>query len=173
MGVTALVAVADYLRTAYRPDCEYVEGRIVRRHVGEVDHSRLQAALVAWFFSREKELGIRVLPEQRVQVSPVRFRVPDVCVVLGNVPKQPVLTQPPFLCIEILSRDDTIQEMQERIDDYLRFGVAHVWMIHPRARRAWTCTHEGNFEARGGRLRTEAPEIELPLPEIFDSMALD
>lgn len=62
--------------------------------------------------------------------------------------------------------------MQERIDDSLRFGVPNVWMIHPRARRAWICTAEGNLEVPSGLLRTREPEIELPLAEIFESMAL-
>ena len=33
-------------------------------------------------------------------------------------------------------------EMQERIDDYLAFGVPYVWLLHPGTRRAlfirWT-----------------------------------
>lgn len=36
------LAVEEYLRTTYRPDREYVDGRLVDRHVGEYTHSRLQ-----------------------------------------------------------------------------------------------------------------------------------
>ncbi len=38
-------------------------------------------------------------------------------------PEEQVLTSPPFICIEVLSKDDTLANMQERIDDYLKFGV--------------------------------------------------
>jgi Uma2 family endonuclease len=173
MGVTTLAAVEEYLRTIYHPDCEYIDGRVLERNFGETDHSRLQAVLVAWLFAQEKKMGIRVFPEQRVQVSRTRFRVPDICVVLGGVPKQPILTEPPYLCIEVLSKDDTIQDMQERIDDYLRFGVPYVWIINPRARRAWTCMLEGNLEVRDSMLRTREPDIVIPLAEIFESMGMD
>ena len=46
MDVTTLVSVEEYLRTSY-PDAdrEYIDGRIVERNVGEVDHSDLQTAI--------------------------------------------------------------------------------------------------------------------------------
>ncbi len=49
--------------------------------------------------------------EQRVQVSPTRFRIPDVCVVLGK-PDRQIFRTPPFLCIEILSQDDRMTRMK-------------------------------------------------------------
>jgi Uma2 family endonuclease len=72
------------------------------------------------------------LGAQRVHVKATRFRVPDVCVVLGQEPDEQVFTEPPFLCVEILSKDDTMTGMQERIDDYLKFGVRYVWVLDPR-----------------------------------------
>ena len=47
MGATTLVSVEEYLRTSF-PDAdrEYVDGRIVERNVGEVDHSDVQSEIV-------------------------------------------------------------------------------------------------------------------------------
>ncbi len=36
------VSVEEYLRTSYGPDCEYVDGRIEERNLGELEHSILQ-----------------------------------------------------------------------------------------------------------------------------------
>ena len=36
-------------RRVYRPDCDYVDGRVVERNLGERDHSKLQAAIAAYF----------------------------------------------------------------------------------------------------------------------------
>ena len=108
----ALMSVNDYLSTSFRPDCEYVDGVIVERNLGEWEHSRLQTALVVYLVSRKKHWGIHAVVEQRVQVKPNRFRVPDICVVAGPEPQEPILTRPPFLCIEILSKDDRMSEMQ-------------------------------------------------------------
>ena len=37
-----LVTVGEYLRTVYEPDCDYVDGRVEERNVGEFDHGLLQ-----------------------------------------------------------------------------------------------------------------------------------
>src|SRR5579872_1908850 len=101
MPTGTLISVEEYLATSYRPDCDYVDGRIEERNLGELDHSSLQTAVAAYFFSRRKQWNITVVVEQRVQVSAARFRIPDVCVVLGE-PDGQIFRQPPFICIEIL-----------------------------------------------------------------------
>jgi len=66
-----------------------------------------------------------------VQVSQTRFRVPDVCVALGEAPGQ-IFRVPPFLCIEILSPEDRVSRVNERMADYLNFGVPYVWLLDPK-----------------------------------------
>jgi len=44
MSSTTLVSVSEYLETSYRPDVDYVDGELLERNVGELDHSRLQGA---------------------------------------------------------------------------------------------------------------------------------
>lgn len=167
MPAGTLISVEEYLSTSYDPDCDYVDGEVLERNVGEYDHSRLQGVLFAYLFNREKLWGIHVVPEQRVQVSPTRFRVPDICVMAGAEPNEQIFTRPPALCIEILSPEDTMTRMQERINDYLSFGVPHVWILDPRTKRAYDYTPTGMQEAKDGVLRTERPEINVPLAEIF------
>jgi Uma2 family endonuclease len=127
----------------------------------------LQGILFAYLFSREKLWRIVAYPEQRVQVSRSRFRVPDICVVAGPEPDEQIFTKPPFLCIEILSPEDTMTRIHERIDDYLGFGVPHVWVFDPRLKRAYHFTPAGMRQPADGVLRTENPEIAVPLAEIF------
>jgi Uma2 family endonuclease len=168
METGTLISVAEYLSTSYRPDCEYLDGVVLERNLGEWDHSRLQYRLAVEISAQEKRLGMRGVVEQRVQVRPNRFRVPDVCVVLDSAPTEQILRRPPFLCIEILSKDDRMSEMQERIDDYLAFGSPYVWVIDPRTKRAFIYTSEGMREVRDGVLRTADPEIVAPLAALFE-----
>lgn len=167
MQADAPISVSEYLSTSYRPDCDFVDGVIVERNVGEKDHSKLQTWLSVFLSNRSARSRIHVFIAQRVQVKATRFRVPDVCVVLGQEPDEQIFTTPPFICIEILSKDDTMTQMQERIDDYLQFGVRDVWVLDPRTRRAYSFTREGMREASEGVLRTREPEIVVPLAEIF------
>jgi len=126
MSASTLISLPEYLATSYRPDCDYVDGELRERNVGEAEHSVIQAALTAWFWNHRREWQIDVRPEQRVQVSPTRFRVPDICVLAASLPREPIANAAPLICIEILSKDDTLRSMRERINDYLDFGTEHV-----------------------------------------------
>jgi Uma2 family endonuclease len=166
MPTGTLISVEQYLATSYRPDCDYVDGRVEERNLGEWDHSKLQAAITGYFYQRRKSWNISVAPEQRVQVSSARFRIPDVCIVLGE-PDGQVFRRPPFICIEILSKDDRMSQMQERID--LAMGVSYVWVLDPSRPRVYVATAAaaGFHEFKGDVLRTENPALELPLAEVF------
>jgi hypothetical protein len=43
-----------------------------------------------------------------------------------------------------------------------------VWVINPRNRRAWVHTADGSREVKDGMLRTEKPEIAIPVAELFE-----
>lgn len=62
-------------------------------------------------------------PELRMRVAPDRVRIPDVVVCEVPLPDEEIFTTPPYLCIEVMSPDNTIAAMQDRLDDYLQFGV--------------------------------------------------
>lgn len=162
---TTAATIEEYLSTSYRPDCDYVDGEVQERNLGEFDHARLQSAILAYFYARRKEWGICTVVEQRVQVSPTRFRVPDVCVVVGE-PTSQIFREPPFVCIEILSPDDRLSRMNDRVNDYLQFGVPYVWILDPSTRKAWRCTPGAMVEV--AELRTENPAMTVPLAELFD-----
>jgi len=81
-------------------------------------------------------------------------------------PKEPVFTTPPFICIEILSPEDRWVRMQERIDDFLAFGVPYIWILDPQSRKAYACRSTGTHEVQ--ELRTENPQILVPLDGIFE-----
>jgi hypothetical protein len=48
MQGAALIPIAEYLEASYRPDCDYVDGRLVERNVGERDHSILQGEIIIY-----------------------------------------------------------------------------------------------------------------------------
>jgi Uma2 family endonuclease len=82
-------------------------------------------------------------------------------------PEEQVFTEPPYICIEALSPDDTSRKLQERLDDYLAMGVPNVWVIDPDSRRAWRIVREGHLEVLDGVLRTSDLRVALPLPDLF------
>jgi Uma2 family endonuclease len=167
MATRTMITVEEYLTTAYRPDCDYVDGVVLERNLGEKDHGRLQLKLGAYFLARQTQWNTYAIVEQRVQVRPGRFRVPDVCVLLGRTDEQ-ILTAPPFLCVEILSPEDRMSRLQDRIDDYFAMGVPNVWVIDPSRRSAFEATAAGDLRRVSEVLRTTDPSFDVPLSEIFE-----
>ena len=167
MSSRTLISVEEYLASSFRPDCDYVDGHIEERNLGEWNHSKIQGELLAYLLSRYRKDGINVMPELRVQVKPRRFRIPDICVVVGD-PEEQILTKPPFLCIEILSPEDRMTRVEERINDYFAMGVPYAWVLDPQTKKAFRATpKDGWQEVTDGVLRTENPVLEIPLSEIF------
>ena len=153
MAASTLVALGEYLRTSYSPDCEWVDGEVRERNMGEGSHSVVQSFFIKYFGRQEEEWGIRVLPELRTQVSATHFRVPDVLLMRSSDPFEEIVRTPPLLCIEVLSPEDRMTEMQDKIDDYLRMGVEAIWVVDPVRRKA--------FAVKKDAL---TPAIELTVP---------
>jgi len=82
-------------------------------------------------------------------------------------PIEPVFTQPTLICIEILSKDDRLRDLRERVDEYLNFGVPNVWILDPVLRKAYVCTQTGFQEPEGGVLEAAGSPIRVPLAEVF------
>jgi len=162
-----MVSVEEYLSTSYEPDVDYVDGELVSRNVGEVDHGRLQVLIAAYLLEREQQWGIVVYCAVRTQVFPTRFRVPDICALRGTETEDQIIHTPPFLCVEILSKDDRADDIQEKIEEYLALGVRYVWIINHRKRLAYVHTGAGPTRAEGGILKTTDPDIVVPLSMVW------
>lgn len=137
MAVVELVSAEQYLHTSFEHDTELVEGRIIQRPVPTWEHACIQGFLIRELWAIGRRLGLFTVPEQRVQVRPDRFRVPDVCVVADKpegILGHRIVTRPPFLCVEILSPEDTAGGTLDKVREYLSFGVTWVWVIDPVSR---------------------------------------
>jgi Uma2 family endonuclease len=167
MAIATQMSVEEYLRTSFDPDCEYVDGEVLDRNVGELDHGSVQKLLLVYLAAREKRIGIYTIQEQRLQINKTHYRIPDLMILEGGKPKEQIITRPPLVCIEVLSPKDRMSRMQKKVIDYLAFGVRYVWVLDPQTREAFVYTDAGMREAKDV-LRTENPAIEIPLSEIFE-----
>jgi Uma2 family endonuclease len=166
MATASLVSVDEYLSTSYQDgDREYVDGEVRERNIGEFDHANLQTALAVYLHHKYNFAAITVVGA-RVQVKPTRFRVPDISVLLER-PKGGIITEPPFIVVEVLSKDDRVIDLEDTVEDYLAFGVPNVWVLNPQTRSAQIYSPEGMHRVADGYLRTASPEIVVNLAELF------
>ena len=99
---------------------------------------------------------------------PRRFRVPDVCVVTEKPEGEPghrIVTMPPYLCIEILSPEDSAVETLEKVREYLNFGVNWVWVIDPVSRAGQVHGRKTVASVEDRIFSTDRFSIDLPNAE--------
>lgn len=170
MATAALIPVREYLETTYRPDRDYVDGELKERNVGEQPHAHLQVIIGAIFRENRNAWRVRPLTEQRLQVTPTRFRIPDICVIRIDDSKSPIISFPPLLCVEVLSKDDTLSELQERVDDYAAMGVETIWAIDPWKRIGYHASARGFEQPSDGVLKIAGTDVAMRLNDLFSEM---
>jgi Uma2 family endonuclease len=164
------VSVEQYLSTVFEHDCEFVDGIIEERALGEFEHSWLQLFLGSIFVNHRTEWGIEAVSEQRIQIKPDRFRIPDLAVLRAGSPRERILTPPPLLVIEIQSPEDSLRRTAAKVAEYLEFGIEHVWVIDPYARVAYRGTADGLELVRSGELSIPASPIRIVLADLFTEL---
>ena len=101
-----------------------------------LNHSAVQSNLIFELKTRYRE-QFRFLSEINVAIAG-RVMVPDIGIfptmVLDMANDSIVARQLPLTTIEILSPDDRMSEVREKLLEYLEWGVLHVWLIDPRQR---------------------------------------
>jgi Uma2 family endonuclease len=105
-------------------------------------HSRIMARIVylleKWLESQREPRGQILCGEAgcRLRRNPDSTVGIDVVYIAANLAQQEstkttLIDGVPVLAIEILSPSDTVEEINEKIEDYLAAGVALVWIIDP------------------------------------------
>ena len=161
------VSVEEYLSMVFEHDCEYVDGVIEERDLGEFEHSYVQGILVGLFLQNRKAWGVYPLPEQQVQTQKTHFRVPDVTILREGTPRESIITHPPLLVIEVQSPETPLRRSAGKAAEYLAFGIEHVWVIDPYARVAYRGTAQGLDLVRSGELSIPASPIRIVLEDLF------
>ncbi len=133
--------------------------------MGEYDHSVVQWAIVDWFRRHDKEWQTRTIQEQRTRFNSGNVRIPDVRVWNRSVPVQPIFTHPQLIAVEVLSPEDCQSRVQEKIEDYRRFQIPHIWIVDPVKRFGWDCS-DGNW-LRRSRFGVSGSPAYLDLEQLF------
>jgi Uma2 family endonuclease len=161
------ISIEEYLRTSYHPDVDYVDGFLEDRTVGEFEHGRLRMLLGMWFESHRAEWKVLVTSEFRNRVSSTQVRIPDVCLVPEDGPREKVRVTPPILCIEIRSPEDLLSRILTVFDDCLAMGVPNIWLLDPIERTAFTYDKGGLRAVSTPHLSIQNSPIYIDLPALF------
>ncbi len=136
------ITAEQYLRMTFEHDAEFVHGEIVERAMPDYIHGRLEF-LISLVFGRLIQ-SHRLYPclEVRMKLAPDVYLIPDVAV-FAEPPLQPVPDTPPLIAIEILSKDDRHSDLMQKLEEYLAWGVANIWVVDPITKRFSAYTRLG------------------------------
>ena len=163
MSIAPLISVEEYLNTSYDPDVEYVDGVLVERNAGEWLHSLVQSNIM-YHFTR-KYPNIYALPALTSRTGSTRYRLPDISVLL-TFPQTEYLLEAAFLAVEILSENDSMTSIIEKLHEYSQKGVANIWLIDPRLEKMFTF-RSPNLREVEEIIATDDPRLELTRAEVF------
>jgi Uma2 family endonuclease len=166
----AELTLDEYLHSSFSPDCDFVDGRTEERNVGKFPHASLLSALL-WTLSGKEEhrtWPILPLPSLRLWVAPTRIRIPDISILPRKGPHEQIPTKPPLAVIEILDDEDRFSATMEKLADFNRFGVEHIWLIDPEARSVYRYIDGGLQKVVTDELVVPHAPARVVLSELFD-----
>jgi Uma2 family endonuclease len=118
---------------------EYWHGEVVEKAVPTWLHSVLQALLSQLL----QEAGYKAGPEVDLRLDPEFAPRPDVIAgrhsITTRYPTQPNEVE---IVIEILSPDDTMVRVLGKCEEYVRIGVAQIYIADPESETAWVWNRE-------------------------------
>ena len=139
MGARTAISVEQYLHTAFPDlDREYRDGELVERSLPNSLHGSTQALLVAFFVALRKALPVFARVETRMKLRDGLVLIPDVAVFWKSPPAL-LPDQPPLVAAEVLSPDDRMNAVRDKLEEYRAWGVVHVWLVDPQSRRMYSC----------------------------------
>jgi Uma2 family endonuclease len=163
------VTEEQYLHTSFPGvDPEYRDGQVIARGTPDTPHSEAQGNAGSYFVSLRKNAGLpfhgRLSLRHRVRAG--RYLIPDVSVHWPERPSELIPSNPPLIVIEILSPDDRMSVVLAKLEEYLNWGVPHVWFVDPHTRVLSVYDRTGLHTVS----QFEIPEANRPLTlaDLFD-----
>lgn len=132
--------------------CELIDGTLVRKAVGFYESFiALRIAMLLGQFVAERNLGVVAGEAGMLQLFPDEVRIPDVSFITharlasSGFPDEAAPHMAPDLAVEVISRGNTRQEMDQKLREYFEAGSKAVWYVYPKARQVVAYTSPDSF----------------------------
>ena len=189
-----MVAAAEKLYTLAEfldlPDaqvrgCELLNGRIVKKQYWKDTEDGMNLRSLNHSFSitctssamrefvESRGLGmVLTTPSFLVGTNRDQSRKPDVAFVAGPMPTEPedILALVPTLAVEVISPNNTAEEMEAKVAEYLAAGTLLVWLTFPESRMVIAFWPGGGAVFKSGDTITAEPALPgfaRPVADLF------
>ena len=142
--------------------CELVDGTLVEKDMATYQ-SRLAAILIYFMelFLEDHDQGVTLAPDGFLRLFPGCVRAPDVSFIswrrmpTGEFPTDAIASLAPDLAVEILSENNTEEEIARKLREYFQSSCKLAWIVDPDTR-----TVRVHTSPRKSILLTEADTLE-------------
>jgi Uma2 family endonuclease len=135
MASRVLITPKQYLATHFEREPELVRGELVEKSLPNLSHGKTQQRLCVLLSGA----GCGCT-EVRMKLAEDLFRIPDFAL-FERDPEEELPHSPPLLAVEIASPDDRVLDVEQKLDEYRAWGVAHVWFVEPELRKLYIYDH--------------------------------
>jgi Uma2 family endonuclease len=141
----------DVLRMPDGKRYELVDGRLVEQQMGSLS-SHVGTRLTAFLFIHCEPIGLAYVFSENGYTcfpgKPNQMRRPDVsCVRADRLAFDQIgegfLKIRPDVVAEVISPNDLVYDLEEKLEDYRTAGIPLVWLIYPPSRRVRVLRPEG------------------------------
>jgi len=167
MPTAARVSLEEYLRNDYEPGCELVDGALLAKPMGTLEHMNMERRLVR-LLERYERSGLGQAVHELSIRNGDEVRIPDlVFVAPGARFENGVLIDPPLLCIEILSPSQRQSELFAKCEAYHSWGAPYCWVIDPGTKVAWEYHKDSAVRTAEASGNLRAGEISVAVADLF------
>lgn len=161
---------------------ELVRGRLVREPRPQAKHGWVATQLFRALdtFVEKQSLGIVIIETGFLLFDdPPTVRGPDVSFISSdNIPPEGIpdgfWRNGPDLAAEVLSPSNTVEDVQEKVLEYMEAGSRLIWVVHPRNRTVtvYRSREDISVLVEGDALDGEdvLPGFRLPISELFQGL---
>jgi Uma2 family endonuclease len=72
--------------------------------------------------------------EVRLRLAVDLYRIPDISMWEGAEPEK-LPSSPPLLVVEVVSPDDRVNDLLQKLEEYRVWGVRHIWLVEPELKQ--------------------------------------
>jgi Uma2 family endonuclease len=128
---------------------ELDEGELIPMTMARLRHSRIRDRVARRLTEHAEPRGAgEVCIELDFQLSPDTVRRPDVALLsaeqVAHLDPDEVVVGAPILAIEIVSPNDSAQELSRKVELFLAAGTKRVWVFYPKTREVHCFSPGGN-----------------------------
>jgi Uma2 family endonuclease len=135
MATKALITSEQYLAAHFEREPELVHGELMERPLPTFPHGDTQLELGSRLRAMAGSHGLFSGVEVRVRMADDLYRIPDIAVWEGPDPPQPIPLDPPLLVVEIISPDDRVHDIFQKLEEYRLWGVREIWLVEPELKK--------------------------------------